>query len=137
MGPGGGCSSSITGQCVDNATCEGATCQCNSDYYADSGQCHQRKYGPDSIDALYLNRDCDRIRGPQSLFRNFCFYVLDIPLSVTYKTVNNVHDCVMFECYTLCALGSTDGSLSQYVCVCVCVCAVSYTHLTLPTMAVV
>ena len=44
VGPGGGCSSGITGQCVDNATCDSAKCQCNSDYYADSGQCHQRKY---------------------------------------------------------------------------------------------
>ena len=44
VGPSGGCSSSITGQCVDNATCDGAKCQCNSDYYADSGQCHQRKF---------------------------------------------------------------------------------------------
>ena len=51
VGPGGGCSSGITGQCVDNAACDGAKCQCNSDYYADSGQCHQRKYESDSYTA--------------------------------------------------------------------------------------
>ena len=38
--------------------------------------------------------------------------------------------CVV--CQAFCCLGKC-----VCVCVCVCVCAVSYTHLTLPTMAVV